>query len=295
MKIPRGVLYMATSAFGFSAMGVLVKVASTRLPLGEIVFARAVITLGISLAMVRRAGLSPWAGPRRPLMFRGLLGFGGLAGYYIALDRLPLADATVLQNSTPLLTGVLAWWVLAEPIGWSTAVAIACGVSGVALIVRPSGDGLDPVGVIAALGGVACSSVAYVTVRRLSRTVAPLVIVLYFPLIATPLALPWMLASFVVPGPVDLLLLVALGAATQVGQVFLTMALAIESASRATSLNYLQVPFAMLWQLAVFDELPTAWTLAGACLILGGTLLVAKVRGAPPAGPSAPAEGQVPI
>jgi drug/metabolite transporter (DMT)-like permease len=271
VKISRGVLYMATSAFGFSAMGVLVQLASKRLPLGEIVFARAVITLGISLAMVRRAGL---------------LGFGGLSGYYIALDRLPLADATVLQNSTPLLTGVLAWWLLAEPIGWSTAIAIACGIAGVALIVRPSGGGLAPVGVIAALGGVLCSSVAYVTVRRLSRTVPPLVIVLYFPLIATPLALPWMLASFVVPGPVDLLLLVALGAATQVGQVFLTMALAIESAGRATSLNYLQVPFAMLWQLAVFDKFPTAWTLAGACLILGGTLLVARVRGAPPAGPS---------
>jgi drug/metabolite transporter (DMT)-like permease len=286
VKISRGVLYMTASAFGFSAMGVLVKLASPRLPIGEIVFARAVITLGISLAMVRRAGLSPWAAPRMPLVFRGLLGFGGLAGYYIALDRLPLADATVLQNATPLLTGVLAWWLLAEPIGWSTAVAIACGIAGVALIVRPSGDVLDPTGVVSALGGFACSSVAYVTVRRLSRTVHPLVIVLYFPLIATPLALPWMLASFVVPGPVDLLLLVALAAATQVGQVFLTMTLAIESAGRPTSLNYLQVAFAMLWQLVVFDQVPTAWTLAGASLILGGTLLVAQVRGAPAPRPS---------
>lgn len=286
MKISRGVLYMTASAFGFSVMGVLVKLTSARLPLGEVVFARAVITLGISLAMVRRAGLSPWAGPRMPLVFRGLLGFGGLTGYYIALDRLPLADATVLQNVTPLLTGVLAWWLLDEPIGWTTAVAIACGIAGVGLIVRPSGDVLDPTGVIAALGGVACSSVAYVTVRRLSRTVPPLVIVLYFPLIATPLALPWMLASFVVPGPVDLLLLVALGCATQVGQVFLTMALAIESAGKATSLNYMQVAFAMLWQLAVFGEFPTAWTVAGASLILGGTLLVAQIGGGPAPRPS---------
>jgi drug/metabolite transporter (DMT)-like permease len=278
VKISRGVLYMMASAFGFSVMGVLVKVASQRLPIGEIVFARAVVTLGISLAMVRRAGLSPWAGPRVPLMFRGLLGFGGLTGYYIAIDRLPLADATVLQNATPLLTGVLAWWLLDERIGWATAVAIACGVGGVALIVRPSGDALDPSGVAAALGGVSCSSIAYVTVRRLSRTVHPLVIVLYFPLIATPLALPWMLASFVAPGPLDLVLLVGLGIATQVGQVCMTMGLSIESASRATTINYLQVAFAMLWQLSVFGEFPTAWTLAGASLILGGTLLVAQVK-----------------
>lgn len=278
MRISRGVLYMTASAFGFSAMGVLVKLASTRMPLGEIVFARAVITLGISLAMVRRAGLSPWAGPRMSLVLRGVLGFGGLTGYYIALDRLPLADATVLQNATPLLTGVLAWWLLDEQIGWPTIVAIACGVAGVALIVRPSSEGLDPTGVIAALGGVSCSSVAYVTVRRLSRSVHPLVIVMYFPLIATPLALPWMLASVVVPGPVDLLLLVGLGVATQIGQVFMTLGLSVESAGKATSINYLQVAFAMLWQLAVFGELPTAWTLSGAGLILGGTLLVAQAR-----------------
>ena len=278
MKISRGVLYMMASAFGFSVMGMLVKLTSQRLPIGEIVFARAVVTLGISLAMVRRAGLSPWAGPRMPLVFRGLLGFGGLAGYYIAIDRLPLADATVVQNATPLLTGVLAWWLLDEPIGWATAVAIACGAAGVALIVRPSGDGLDPTGIAAALGGVSCSSIAYVTVRRLSRTVHPLVIVLYFPLIATPLALPWMLASFVAPGPLDLVLLVGLGAATQLGQVCMTMGLSIESAGRATSINYLQVAFAMLWQLSVFGEFPTAWTMAGASLILGGTLLVAQAR-----------------
>ena len=279
MKISRGVLYMTASAFGFSAMGVLVKLAAPRLPLGEIVFARALITLGISLAMVRRAGLSPWTGPRRPLVLRGLLGFGGLAGYYIALARLPLADAVVLQNATPLLTGVLAWWLLDEPIGWPSAIAMACGIVGVALVARPNGDGLDPIGVIAALGGVSCSSIAYVTVRRLSRTVHPLVIVLYFPLVATPLALPWMLASFVVPGPIDALLLVGLAVATQVGQVFLTMGLAVESAGKATSINYLQVAFAMLWQLAVFGELPTTWTVAGAGVILGGTLLVAQVGG----------------
>ena len=272
----RGVLYMATSAFGFSAMAVLVKVASPRLPVGEIVFARALITLGLSLAMVRRAGLSPWGTQRLSLMFRGFLGFGGLAGYYIALSRLPLADTTVLQNATPVLTAVLAWKLLDEPIGWPTGVALVCGIAGVALVVRPSGGGLDPTGVAASLGGVTCSSIAYVTVRRLSRTEHPLVIVTYFPLVATPLALPWMLASFVVPTPLDCLLLVALAAATQTGQVFLTMALSIERAGRVTSLNYLQVPFAMLWQLAVFGELPTRWTLAGAGLILGGTLLVAQ-------------------
>lgn len=279
MKLSRGVLYMVASAFGFSAMALLVKLASPRLPTGEIVFVRVVVTLVLSYAMVRREGLSPWGRRRLALVARGLLGFGGLTGYYIALARLPLADATTIQNSTPMLTAVLAWWLLDEAVGWPTAIAIACGVAGVTLIVRPTGAGLDPTGVGAALAGVTCSSIAYVTVRKLTRTEHPLVIVFYFPLVTAPLALPWALTSFVVPRPIDWLMLIAIGAATQVGQVFLTRGLAIERAGRATTVGYLQVAFAMLWQLAVFGEVPTPWTLGGASLILGGTLLVARVTG----------------
>jgi drug/metabolite transporter (DMT)-like permease len=270
---------MATSALGFSGMGLLVKLASPRLPTGEIVFARAIVTLALSYAMVRRAGLPVWGNAWRPLVFRGLLGFGGLTGYYLAIARLPLADATTIQNATPLITAVLAWWLLGERIGWSTAIAIACGIAGVLMIVHPDGAGLDPRGVAAALAAVTCSSIAYVTVRKLARTEHPLVIVFYFPLVAAPLALPWVIASFVPPQPIDWLLLLAIGITTQVGQVFLTKGLAIERAGRATTIGYLQVAFAMMWQIVVFGDVPTRWTIAGASLILGGTLVVAQVSG----------------
>ncbi len=279
MKLSRGVLYMIASAFGFSGMALLVKIASARLPIGEIMFARAVITLALSYAMVRHAGLSPWGNQRLTLALRGLLGFGGMTGYYVALARLPLADATTIQNATPVITSLLAWWLLDERVGWSTAVAIACGLAGVALIVHPVGAGLDPIGVAAALLAVSCASIVYVTVRKLVRTEHPLVIVFYFPLVATPLALPWAIASFEMPGAIDVVLLVAIGVATQVGQVFLTRGLAIERAARATSVGYLQVALAMLWQVLVFGDPPTPWTIAGASLILGGTLVVAQVTG----------------
>jgi drug/metabolite transporter (DMT)-like permease len=257
----------------------LVKVASPRLPTGEIVFARVVVTLVLSYGMLRRAGLSPWGTAKGALVFRGLLGFGGLSGYYLAIAYLPLADATTIQNSTPVITSVLAWWLLDERIGWPTAIAIGFGIAGVALIVHPSGAGLSPTGVAFGLGSVICSSIAYVTVRKLARTEDPLVIVFYFPLVALPLTLPWVISAFVLPRPSDWLLLVAIGVSTQVGQVFLTKGLAIERAGRATAVAYLQVAFAMFWQLVVFGEVPTPWTLAGASLIFGGTLVIAQITG----------------
>ena len=266
---------MIASALGFSVMSVLVKVASTQLPIGEIVLARAIVTLAISYAMVRRAGLSPWGTRKAGLVLRGVLGFGGLAGYYAALAALPLADATTMQNTVPLMTALLAWWVLDERVGRGTAIALALGIAGVLVIARPGGDGLDPVGVAAALGGAVCSAIAYVTVRQLSRTEHPLVIVFYFPLVATPLAIPWAAWHFTMPQPIDWLLLVAIGACTQVGQVFLTMGLSLERAGRATSVGYIQICFAMLWELTVFGKVPSVTTLVGAALIVVGTLVTA--------------------
>ncbi|MEO8698692.1 MAG: DMT family transporter [Kofleriaceae bacterium] len=285
--LSRGVVYMAASALGFSVMSVLVKVASVTIPTGEIVLSRAVVTLVLSYVLVVRAELRPWGNEKGRLILRGLLGFGGLTCYYGAIAHLPLADATTIQNTTPLLTAVLAWWILREQIGWPTAVALACGIGGVLMIVHPGGSGSDPVGLAFALGATTCSAIAYVTVRQLARTEHALVIVFYFPLVATPLAIPWAIADWVTPSPTEWLLLVAIGIATQIAQVFLTMGLSIERAGRATSVGYLQVIFAMIWQTVIFDDAPALLSIAGAALIVVGTLAVARTSKAAPPDPRA--------
>lgn len=280
---------MALSALGFSVMSALVKLVSVRLPTGEIVLARAVMTLVISWVMVRQAGLSPWGNERGKLMLRGLLGFSALGCYYAALAKLPLADATTLHFTQPLLTSLLAWWLLGEKVGWAAAFAIACGLGGVILVVHPGmplDSGADPVGVAIALASATFSSIAYVTVRQLAKSEHPLVVVFYFPLIATPLAIPWAAYHWVWPSARDWLILVGIGATTQLGQVFLTKGLMIERAGRATSIGYLQICFAVIWQLIVFDQTPGLGTLLGAALIIGGTLAVSAT--AKPDAPPAP-------
>jgi drug/metabolite transporter (DMT)-like permease len=273
---------MALSALGFSTMSVLVKLACRTLPTGEVVLARAVITLVLSFVMVRRAGLSPFGMQRGKLVVRGLLGFAALSCYYMSLARLQLAEATTLQNMIPVFTALLAWWILGERVGGGAAIAIACGVVGVVLVAHPTAAGADPIGVTCALVGATFSAFAYVTVRQLARTEHPLVIVFYFPLVATPLAIPWAAYDWVWPDARGWLLLLAIGVATQVGQVFLTMALAIERAGRATSVGYLQICFAIIWQLVVFGVWPSWSMLAGASLIIAGTLAVSATAAAAP-------------
>ncbi|MDQ3605479.1 MAG: DMT family transporter [Gemmatimonadota bacterium] len=297
-----GLTYMALAAFWFSVMSLLVKLAGQRLHTQQIVLARAVVSLALSYVLLRRAGLGLWGSRPALLLLRGALGFVALSCFYYALVHLPLADATVLQYTNPIFTALLAAWLLRERIGVREAALVLFGMAGVLLIARPSflfGERLvqlDPLVVAVALAGALFSAGAYVTVRRLGATEHPLVIVFYFPLVTIPASLPFAAARWVWPTPLEWLVLLGVGIATQIGQIYLTKGLQLEPAGRATAVGYLQIVFAAVWGLLFFAERPDAWSLAGALLIIGSTLALARKRGrrrqTPPPAPLAPESSQ---
>ena len=277
----RGVIFIILSAMAFSVMSVLVKRTSVELPLGEMVFFRGVVTLGLSWLMVKRAGIAPWGTQRKRLMFRGVIGFCGLTCYYAALGHLPLAHATLIQNATPVVTAMLAWWLLRERVTLRVGVAIALGLAGVVLVNLMRGGGASSAAVwpvAVAIIGTFFSATAYVTVRELAKTEDPLVIVFYFPLIATPLALPWALWHWQWPNPVQWLLLAGVGITTQIGQVFLTRGLALLPAGRATAIGYIQAIFAVGWGALLFHEHIHLGIVLGLLLIGCATALVASAK-----------------
>jgi drug/metabolite transporter (DMT)-like permease len=91
-----------------------------------------------------------------------------------------------------------------------------------------------------------------------------------------------MLPSFVMPRGVDWVVLAGVGVSTFFGQLFLTLGLQRERAGRATTAGYLQIVFATLWGALVFSDLPGPMTLLGAAIIVGCTLLLARLREVPP-------------
>jgi len=273
-----GVPYMATSALFFSGMAALVKLAGHRLPAEEIVLARAAVTLALSYAIVRRASLG-WGTHKGRLLLRGVWGSAALFCYYVALTRLPLAEASVFHHTAPLFTAVLAWFLLGERTGSRTAIALALGLAGVLVVSRPAvlfgASTLDPTATAIALAGAGFSASALVTVRSLSQVEDPRVIVLYFPLVTLPLAIPWALRVWVWPTPLEWLELVGVGVCTQIAQLTMTEGLRRERASRATAIGYLQVVFAVIWGGLFFGEVPAGLTAIGAALIVVSTLLIA--------------------
>jgi len=247
-------------------------------PSQEIVLARALVTLVLSWLTLRQAGLSVWGVHRRLLLARGIVGSIALMAYYASVAQLPLADATIIQYTNPVMTAVFAAWALGERVERITWIGAAASLVGIALVARPSflfGVGavaIPPAAIALALFGSAMSAVSYVLIRQLRRTDDPRVIVWYFPLVAVPLSLPFMALDFRMPQGSDWVLLLGIGVSTQLGQVFMTRALHAETAARATGMSYLQIAFAFAWGIALFGEQPAWSSIGGALVIVLGTV-----------------------
>jgi drug/metabolite transporter (DMT)-like permease len=286
---------MAASAFLFSLMSLLVKLAGSRLPSNQIVLARGVVCLVLSYGWLRAHGIRPWGNNPRGLLLRGLVGTLALLFFYYTLVTIPFAESVVLQHLNPIFAAMLAALFLGERIGGRLAIATFLCLAGVLAITRPATlfGGSDLAGHLPALGlaagvaGAICSSLVFVLIRSFGSSEDPLVVVFYFPLVTVPVVLPLALASWVWPTPLEWLTLLGIGITTQLAQVHMTRGLVLEPAGRASSILYLQVALAALWGALFFDEIPDALTLVGAALIVAGTLtLVQRGRGGRGIGPT---------
>ena len=279
--IPLSARYMMMSAFGFAFMGVFVKIAGAGgIPVLEIVAARAFVSLILSYMEIKRKRVAVF-GQRKGLLFaRGIVGVTALSCVYYSLVNLPFAEATVLQYLHPMFTAVIAFLFLQEKLSLPTLLCIVFSFIGLLFITQPSlllasGEAFpySSLAVTAAIAGALGSAVSYALVRKLNATEDSSVIIFYFPMMALPLSLIALGDDFVMPSGWMMFVLLMVGLGTQVGQIGLTKSMQTEKAGKAMSFSYLQVVFALLFGVVLFDEIPTFWTLLGAGFIVGGALM----------------------
>ncbi len=277
--IPVGVRFMFLSALGFSLMSASVKaVHEYGIPVFEIVAARALVSFIISYADVKRKRIPVW-GNNKPLLFvRGAVGTFSLICVYYSVTSLPLAEATILQYTHPIFTALLAVFFLKEKIQPATLVCLVLCILGLYCILIPELNGTTEVtlptfSVAIALLGAFGSSIAYVIVRKLSQTEDSSVIILYFPMIATPISIILVWNEFVWPDLYLTIMLVMIGIFTQIGQYGLTKAMKTQEAGKASAFSYVQIVFSIVIGVIYFDEIPAAWTYIGGALIVTGALI----------------------
>ena len=260
-----------------------IKAASPGLPVGEIMFLRAVVQSALVflyLVIFRRFG---------ELRVEHPIGQAGRATVMVvasfmfvwALRLLPLADATALLFIAPLMMTALAPIFLGEKVGWHRWVAVSIGFAGMIVIIRPTGETVQWAALLA-IGAATGSALRDTITRRISAgdsTIATLFYTSVAILVAATLTLPF---GWKTPAPSDYAIL-GLAGLLQFSAHFLMI----------ETFRYVQVsvvaPFkyiVLLWAAGagywLFGEVPDIYTILGAILIVAGGLYVIqreRVRG----------------
>ena len=243
-----------------------------QIPAYEIVFFRALVSLVVCYFLLFKAHLSPWGNNRKYLLLRGLAGTAALMMYFHTLQNMPLASAVTIQYLSPIFTIIIAGFLLKEyprPAQWLFFVV---SFGGVVLI-----KGFDPrISVTETIIGVAaavCSALAYNFIRKLKDFDHPLVVVFYFPLVTVPIIGSYTVFHWVNPNLKEWVILILIGLATTVAQIFMTKGYQLEKAANISNFNYLGTVYAIFFGYVIFSESIGVFGFLGIFLILFGVIM----------------------
>lgn len=225
----------------------------------ELVLARSVVSFTLSAFIIKSRGLTFFGNNKKWLLIRGISGTIALTIFFYTLHYLPLAVASTVQYLSPIFTVIFAMLLLKERVKLLQWFFISLSFIGVTLIALS--DFLSEssyqisyfwigMGIISAVG----SGIAYTAIRKLRSTDEPIVIVMYFPMIAIPIMTLLCFWEFTIPQGIEWLYLLIIGLFTQFAQIALTRALHEGEASMIMPFQYLGAIYAYLIGLFVFDE-----------------------------------------
>lgn len=221
-----------------------------------------------------------WRQPHRKLLLlRSLMLAIVATSFMTALASMPLAEATAIYFTAPLIMVALSPWLLGEAVGRVQWVAVVLGFAGMLLIVRPGGS-LPLAGTLLMALSAVCYALFQVLTRRLSGLVpgpvqyaymaAVCLVVTNLPALVVPVQ-QW-------PGWGELAVLVAGGLVSGAAQLLLLAAFQRVSASVLAPMNYLQLLLAVLISTFWFQRPPDGLALGGMALICASGLYLAWPR-----------------
>ena len=261
---------MLISTFAFSLMQICVKYLQ-HIPTFELVLFRSLVSIVFSLGYLRYHRINPLGNNRKFLFLRGLFGMTALTLFFYTLKVLPLATAVVIQYLSPIFTAIIAIFFLGERMRKVQWLFFLIAFVGVGLI-----KGFDErVSLLYLIVGILSSffaGAAYNCIRKVKDTDHPVVVVFYFPLVATPVMAVLSVFNWVTPSWTDLGIILILGSFTQIGQVYMTKALQAEKANVVASLKYLGSVYALAYSYLLFDETYGPMSLVGIFLVLIGVV-----------------------
>ena len=213
---------------------------------------------------------------------RNLLHYASQLGWFFALTLIPMGQVVAIEFTMPIWTAILAAFFLGERItGWKI-VAIALGLVGVIVIVRPATGEINP-GQLIALAAAVGFGISIAVVKSLTRTEQTLAIIFWMLVVQTaagffPALYVWTWPPVYIWGWV-----VVIAFCGTFSHYCMARAMLHADATVVIPMDFLRVPLTATVGWLIYSERLDLFTVLGAALILTGNLLNLKPNSQVPA------------
>lgn len=277
-SVPLAILYSLSAAFCYALLAYLIKLTEQHLPNPMIIFFRQVFSFCLVMPLIPfKLGSyhNLKTGCFHLHLLRTFASLSAMFCLYFAIRYLPLVDAVLLSYTRPLFIPIVVYFWFQKK--WTRNIwwGLIVGFIGVILILRPDEKLFDVAALVGLAGGM-FGSVAFTSIRRLTKTEPPERILFYFlalslPLTSVPLSTGWQTPTLYEWG-----LLVAIGIGATIYQMFLTRAYRHAKAFKVGSLLYSSVVFAWIFDHIMGSSRINITEIAGIVLIALGSYIALR-------------------
>ena len=271
----RGIFWMLMTGLCFVCVTILVRYVGTRIPAPEAAFIRyafgTLLLLPIIIQLFKGVEkIHSW----RIMLIRGVLHGLGVILWFYAMARIPIAEVTALGYLTPVVVTLGAALFLGEKLHIRRILAIAFGLLGVMIILRP---GLSEIsgGQIAQLLATPLFAASMLMTKKMTSTESLWVIVTGLSIVCTLTMLLPALSHWVTPNTKELLLLALTAVMATLGHYTMTKAFHLAPLSVLQPVSFLQLLWAILFGAMLFGESIDVFVFIGGAVLVISTTYIA--------------------
>ena len=260
----------------FVGVTVAVRYLGTSMNPVQAAFIRYCFGIVLILPLLSRAGVMSLDRDRLGFhALRGLVHGGGVILWFLAMSRIPISEVTALGFTTPIFITLGAAIFLGERLKPYRVAAVLLGFIGALLILRPGLRVID-IGALAQLGAAPLFACSYLMAKSATRREASSMIVILLSVFCTlTLALPALMV-WRTPTLEELLLLGLTALLATSGHYCMTRALEAAEVSAVQPFTFLQLVWATILGLILFDEHPDVWIWIGGAVIVASATWMAQ-------------------
>ena len=196
---------------------------------------------------------------------------------FTGLANLPFAENIAIYMIGPVITTILAWYILKEKISILQIIIVLIGLTGAIIIASPSQNEYNYAVIFPFLAAL-CFAFFTISTKFLNSSDSNQTTLLFTALTGTVLSLPFIYFFWNSPTFFHLFLMFSLGVLATIGHLLFIEALKVIKASFAAPFVYLTVLLAAFWGYVLYQEIPNNNTIIGALLIMLAGLITIKLK-----------------